>query len=80
MTTSINILPSGDYEVAVFLRDEAGYGRWHGLRCFASQGDARDFAAYDVSKFSIAELNQLVKTYDSGKSYKRMGFKRYKHD
>lgn len=78
MTTSINILPSGDYEVSVYLRDSTGYGRWHSLRCFTSQGEAREFCHHDVPRFSDRELLQFSRTYDRDKPYRRLGFRKYR--
>ena len=78
MLTSINITPSGNYQVSVYLRDENGYGRWHDLREFAYQGHARDFANMDCPKFTDVQIKDFARTYQPGKAYFRYGFRNYR--
>lgn len=77
MTIDIGITRDGNYLVSVFRRDENGDGRWHELRCFESQGVARDFAYHDIPRFSDKEISMFIKTYDASKVFQRVGFKKY---
>ncbi len=78
MTVDIGITREGNYLVSVFLRDGNGYGRWHELRCFESQGDARVFAYQDVPRFTGEDIALFIRSYNPYKVYVRIGFKKYK--
>ena len=77
MMTSIRILEDGAYEVSAYRTDGTGYGHWTPLRVFRSQGDARDFADYDVGRFTDGQLSALAKTCE-GRRYARGGFMNYR--
>lgn len=77
MTFGIENTEDG-FVVTFLLRQADGSEYWLPLKNFGDrEGDAKAFKQYDLPKFTIAELELMVKHYNPAKKYKRIDFRRY---
>lgn len=66
------------YVVAVLITCNDGLERYKPIINFGDrQGDAIEFVAYDIEKFSYATIAARVKSYKEDDKYKRVGSCKY---
>ena len=57
---------------------DGDYGHWRPLRNFGQrQGDAIEFRGHDLPKFSLSEIERMMKNYNPSILYERIGFGHY---